>query len=285
MQHFQFYSAASLGDALGFLAEKGDRTRVLAGGTDLIPALREETSRPGFVLNILEVAELNGVRDTDQGLRIGSATSHAQLTESDLVKRYCPSLAQAAGSIGGPLVRNRGTIGGNLVNASPAADLASTLLSLDAEAVIRSRKGTRVVALSEFFLGPGKTVLNPEELLTEIAIPRPRGLGVFLKLGRRQAMTLSVVNVAVCLAMEDGRCREARIALGSVAPTPIRCPGAERMLLNQQMNEELAAQCAQAAMAASSPIDDQRAKAWYRVQAGTVLVRRALARAAGLGRT
>jgi carbon-monoxide dehydrogenase medium subunit len=249
----------------------------------LIPALREEISRPGFVLNILEVGELKGIWDTDQGLRIGSTTTHVQLTESDLLKRHYPSLVQAAGSIGGPLVRNRGTIGGNLVNASPAADLASTLLSLDAEAVIMSQRGTRVVALSEFFLGPGKTVLNPDELLREITIPFPRGKGVFLKLGRRRAMTLSIVNVAVYLTMENGRCREARIALGSVAPTPIRCPGAEGMLLNRHVNAELAARCAQEAMAASKPIDDQRAKAWYRVQAGAVLVRRALAQAAGLG--
>ena len=273
----------SIGDALGFLAEKGDRTRVLAGGTDLIPALREEISRPGFVLNILEIAGLNGVREENHGLRIGSTATHAQIAESGLLKKYCPSLVQAAGSIGGPLIRNRGTIGGNIANASPAADLASTLLSLDAEAVLMSRKGTRVVALGDFFLGPGKTDLRPEELLTEIAIPFPRGKGVFLKLGRRQAMTLSVVNVAVSLKMEKGRCREAKIALGSVAPTPIRCPGAERMLLNREMDEELVVGCAQEAMSASRPVDDQRAKAWYRIQAGTVLVRRALAQAAGLG--
>ena len=283
MQHFQFYSAKSLSDALGFLAEKGDRTRTLAGGTDLIPALREEISRPGFVLNILEIEGLNGVREENHGLRIGSTTPHAQLAESDLLKKYCSSLVQAAGSIGGPLIRNRGTIGGNIANASPAADLASTLLSLDAEAVLMSQRGTRVVALRDFFLGPGKTDLRPDELMTEIAIPFPRGKGVFLKLGRRQAMTLSVVNVAVSLEMEKGRCREAKIALGSVAPTPIRCPGAERMLLNQEMDEELVAGCAQEAMAASRPVDDQRAKAWYRIQAGTVLVRRALAQAAGLG--
>jgi len=283
MQHFQFYSAKSLNDALRFLAENGDQTRVLAGGTDLIPELREEISRPGMVLNILEIEGLNGVREANQGLRIGCTTTHAQLVESDILRRSCSSLVQAAGSIGGPLIRNRGTIGGNIAHASPAADLASTLLSLDAEAVIMSQKGTREVALSDFFLGPGKTVLKADELLTEIAIPLPRGKGVFLKLGRRQAMTLSVVNVAVCLEMEGRKCREAKVALGSVAPTPIRCPGAERMLLSREMDEELIGKCAQEAMAVSKPVDDQRAKAWYRVQAGTVLVRRALARATGLG--
>ncbi len=282
MQHFQFYSPKSLSDALRFLAENGDRTRVLAGGTDLIPALREEVSRPDMVLNILEIEGLNTVREVNQVLRIGCTTTHAQLVESDILRKSCPSLVQAAGSIGGPLIRNRGTIGGNIANASPAADLASTLLSLDAEAVLMSQKGTRVVALRDFFLAPGKTALHPDELLTEIAIPLPRGKGVFLKLGRRQAMSLSVVNVAVCLEMEGRKCREAKVALGSVAPTPIRCPGAERMLLNREMDEELIGQCAQEAIAASKPVDDQRAKAWYRVQAGTVLVRKALLQAGGL---
>ena len=283
MQQFQFFSVKSLSDALRFLAEKGDQTKVLAGGTDLIPALRDEVSSPAFILNILEIEGLNGVREANQTLRIGSVTTHAQLVESDILRRTCPSLVQAAASIGGPLIRNRGTIGGNIANASPAADLASTLLSLEAEAVLMSQKGTRVVALRDFFLGPGKTALHPDELLAEIAIHLPRGKGVFLKLGRRQAMSLSVVNVAVCLEMEGRRCREAKVALGSVAPTPIRCPGAERMLLNREMDEELIGRCAQEAMAASKPVDDRRAKAWYRVQAGTVLVRRALARATGLG--
>lgn len=282
MQQFQFFSVKSLSDALRFLAEKGDQTKVLAGGTDLIPALRDEVSSPAFILNILEIEGLNGVREADQALRIGSITTHAQLLESDILRRTCPSLVQAAASIGGPLIRNRGTIGGNIANASPAADLASTLLSLDAEAVLMSQKGTRVVSLRDFFLGPGKTALNPDELLAEIAIPLPPGKGVFLKLGRRRAMSLSVVNVAVCLKMEGRRCREAKVALGSVAPTPIRCPGAERLLVNQEMDAELISKCAQEAVAASKPVDDHRAKAWYRLQAGTILLRRALAQAAGL---
>ncbi len=282
MQKFRFFSVKSLSDALGFLAERGDQTKVLAGGTDLIPALREDVSSPAFVLNILEIEGLNGVKEANQSLRIGSITTHAQLVESDILRRTCPSLVQAAGSIGGPLIRNRGTVGGNIANASPAADLASTLLSLDAEAVLMSQKGTRVVALRDFFLGPGKTALHPDELLAEVAIPLPRGKGVFLKLGRRQAMSLSVVNVAVCLDMEGRICRKARVALGSVAPTPIRCPGAERMLLNREMDEELIGECAEEAMAVSKPVDDQRAKAWYRLQAGTVLLRRALLQAGGL---
>ncbi|RPJ34297.1 MAG: xanthine dehydrogenase family protein subunit M, partial [Deltaproteobacteria bacterium] len=166
--------------------------------------------------------------------------------------------------------------------ASPAADLACALLALDAEAVLRSEKRIRVVPLGDFFIGPGQTMINPDELLTEVSIRPPRGKCVFRKLGRRQAMSLSIVNAAVCLEMEGKICRKSRIALGSVAPTPIRCPEAERMLANKEIGPELISKCAKEAMSASKPIDDQRAKGWYRIEAGTVLLRRALTVAAGL---
>ena len=282
MQHFQFFSAKSLSDALRFLSEKGEQTKIIAGGTDLIPRLREEDSCPDFVLNILEVEGLNGIKALNHSWRIGSITTHTQLAESEILQKSCPSLVQAAASIGGPLIRNRGTIGGNIANASPAADLAPALLTLDAEVVLMSEKGTREVPLRDFFIGPGKTSLNPNELLVEISIPVPKGKSVFLKLGRRKAMTLSIVNVAVCLEMEDRICRNAKIAMGSVAPTPIRCPRAEVLLMDKKINPELIAKCAGEAMAMSKPVDDQRAEAWYRVQAGTVLLRRALLQAAGL---
>jgi CO/xanthine dehydrogenase FAD-binding subunit len=282
MPRFQFFSAKSLGDALGFLSEKEDRGKIIAGGTDLIPRLREKISRPEFVLNILEIEGLNGVKESDHVLRIGATTTHSQLGESDLLQRTCPFIAHAAASVGGPLIRNRGTIGGNIANASPAADLASALLAADAEVVLMSEKETRVIDLKDFFIGPGKTVLRTDELLTEILVPFSKGKSVFLKLGRRRAMSLSVVNVAVHMEIEGGKCRDAKIAMGSVAPTPIRCHQAERMLVNKEIGLELISKCAGEAVAVTKPIDDQRAKAWYRMEAGTVLLKRALAEAAGL---
>ncbi len=282
MRRFEFYSPKSIAEALRFLSEKGDRARVVAGGTDLIPRLREGVSQPDYVLNLLEIEELNGVKETGQVLHIGATTTHTQIAEYSALQRTCSALTQAAASVGGPLVRNRGTIGGNIVNASPAADLACALLALDAEAVLRSEKGTRAMALGDFFTGPGQTVIRPDELLTEVTIRLPKGKGVFHKLGRRQAMSLSIVNVAVSLEMEGKICRESRIALGSVAPTPIRCPQAELLLANREVNPELISKCAGEAMRASKPIDDQRAKAWYRIEAGTVLLKRALVEATGL---
>jgi CO/xanthine dehydrogenase FAD-binding subunit len=281
MRRFEFYSPRSLGEALRFLSEKGDRAKVVAGGTDLIPRLREGISRPDFVLNVLEIGELCGIREADEALHIGATATHTEIAESPVLQRICPALTQAAASVGGPPVRNRGTIGGNIVNASPAADLACALLALDAEAVLRSEKGSRAVALGDFFTGPGQTVIRPDELLTEVTVRAPKGKGVFRKLGRRQAMSLSIVNVAISLEMEGKICRKSRIALGSVAPTPILCPQAEQMLVNKETTPELLAKCAVEAMRSSKPIDDQRAKAWYRIEAGTVLLRRALTEAAG----
>jgi CO/xanthine dehydrogenase FAD-binding subunit len=282
MRRFEFYSPRSLGEALRFLSEKGERAKVIAGGTDLIPRLREGVSRPDFVLNVLEIGELCGIREADEALHIGATTTHTQITESPILQRICPALTQAAALIGGPPVRNRGTIGGNIVNASPAADLACALLALDAEAVLRSEKGSRTVALGDFFTGPGQTVIRPDELLTEVTVRAPKGKGVFRKLGRRRAMSLSIINVAIFLEMEGKICRKSRIALGSVAPTPIRCLQAEQLLAGREASPEILSKCAVEAMRASRPIDDQRAKAWYRIEAGTVLLRRALTEAAGL---
>jgi carbon-monoxide dehydrogenase medium subunit len=153
---------------------------------------------------------------------------------------------------------------------------------MDAELFLMSSKGKRIVALKDFFKGPGKTMLKPGELITEVSMTVPKGKTIFLKLGKRKAMTLSVVNVAVCLEMDGQKCKEVRIAVGSVAPTPLRCTKAEGLLKGKGIDNPLIAQCAAEAMAASKPVDDQRATAWYRKRAGTALVARALAQAAGI---
>ena len=191
-------------------------------------------------------------------------------------------MAEAARQAGTAAVRTTATIGGNLVNASPAADLATPLLAMDAEVTLAKAGGKRTVPLQDFFTGPGRTLLKPDELMTEISIPLSKGKTVFLKLGRRKALTLSVVNVAVRMEMKRGKCEDARIAIGSMAPIPLRCESAEGMLQGKEIDPGLIAQCAVEAIGVSKPIDDQRATAWYRQQAGRALVARALTQAAGL---
>ena len=282
MQGFEFRSARSVEEALRFLAEKGDLTRLIAGGTDLIPQMRAGTCRPAFVLNILDIEKLRELYEADAILHIGATVTHTRLIESSVVRSCCPVFVDAAKAIAGPPVRNRGTIGGNLANASPAADCAPALLVLDARVVLMSARGTRTLPLEDFFTGPGTTRREPDELLVEIVVPLPAGPAVFLKLGRRKAMSLSVVSAAVGLEMEGQTCRKARIALGSLAPTPIRCNAAEKLLEGREIDAKLIMESSREAIAAGQPIDDQRATAWYRREAGTVLVRRALAAAAGL---
>ena len=192
------------------------------------------------------------------------------------------ALAEAARLSGSDAIRNSATLGGNLANASPAADLATPLLVMDAEVLIKSSGGDRVLPLKEFFRGPGQTALKPQELLVEIRIPAFKGKTAFKKLGRRKAMTLSVVNVAVRLDGNGKKCNEARIALGSMAPTPMRCKKAETMLQGKALDRELIKACAVQAVNEASPIDDQRATAWYRKQAGAALVAQALNRISGL---
>ena len=222
------------------------------------------------------------IEEEEGKLVIGAATPTARLASDALVAEKANALAEGAKLSGSVATRNAATIGGNLANASPAADLATPLLVMDAELHLAGSGGERTVAIKDFFTGSGETVLNPDELLIEIQVPPILGKTVFLKLGRRKAMTLSVVNVAVHLHVAKNKCNEARIALGAMAPTPVRCLKAEEMLQGKALDEALIADCAAKAVAETDPIDDQRASAWYRRKAGAALVARALRQAAGI---
>lgn len=281
MKDTLYFAQTNVRETLKLLNQWGRKATILAGGTDLVPKINYYELKPDVLVYIGGLG-LDYIQEKGGKMRIGAATPMAKIAASKLVRKKAGALAEAARQAGTAAIRTTATIGGNLANASPAADLAPPLLAMDAELLLMSGKGKRVVALEDFFKGPGKTVLKPGELIAEVSMPVPKGKNVFLKLGKRKAMTLSVVNVAVCLEMEGKRCKGARIAVGSVAPTPLRCTKAEALLTGRGVDRELIARCANEAMAASSPIDDQRATAWYRKQAGTALVARALAEAAGL---
>jgi len=280
MKEFLYFAAANLKEAVKLLGNYKKRAVILAGGTDLVPQINTYHFKPE-VLVYIGKAGLDYIKEEKGKLIIGAATPMAKIAASKLLARKASALVQAAQQAGTAAVRTAATLGGNLANASPAADLATPLLAMDAELSLVGGK-RRVVALKDFFTGPGKTVLKPGEMILEVRFPTSKGKTVFLKLGKRKALSLSVVNTAVRLEMKGQQCREARIAIGSVAPTPLRCPKAEEMLQGKGMDQEIIAACAAEAMAASSPIDDQRASAWYRKKAGVALVARALTQAAGL---
>ena len=280
MREASYSAPTELGEAVKLLAEKGDETAILAGGTDLVAALNYYEVKPGTLLYIGGLG-LDYIKEEDGKLVIGAGTTVAQLLASDLVAEKFDVLVAAAKAHGSPAIRTTATIGGNLGTASPAGDLIPPLIVMDAELLLASAKGERAIPVKDFFTGPGETVRAADELIVEVRVPLLEGTAVFEKLGKRKAQQCSVVSVAVRLEMDGDVCTAAHIVLGSMAPTPLRCTKAEALIEGEELDEKLIAKCAAKAVAEGAPIDDMRATAWYRKKAGTALVARALAQAAG----
>jgi carbon-monoxide dehydrogenase medium subunit len=273
--------AETVEEAIRSLSRRG--AYALAGATDLLLGLRQGEIAPRVLVNLKHVPGLAGVRRVRGAIRIGALTRVADLIGDEIVLEELPLLAEVARGFGSVQIRNLATIGGNLCNAAPSADLAPPLLALDARAEIEGPKGPREVELTEFFRGANKTALRRAELLTAIFVPRPRaGAGTaYAKLGGRRAMDLAAVSAAarVELAPNGVRCRTARIALGAVAPTPRRACRAEAVLEGSEICSEAIEEAAAAAAAQTRPISDVRASAKYRRQMTRVCVRRALTEA------
>lgn len=273
----RYHRPTSLAEALRLAADE-PAARFLAGGTDLLVAMREGRARPPALISLRRVPELAGISDGG-ALTIGALTTVADLIAHRGVAEACPVLVEAARAIGGPQIRNAATVGGNLCNASPCADLAPPLLVLDAAVRLEGPRGGRELPLEDFFEAPGRTRLAPGELLTAIVVPRPPSgaRAAFAKKGR-VAMDLALASVAVLLELDGDRCGLARVAAGSVAPRPIRLRGVEALLEGQRLEpERLAAARAQAEREVS-PISDVRAGAVYRRRLVGALLSRAVAR-------
>jgi len=259
-----------------------------AGGTDLMVALKNGTV-PTVAVDLWRIDSLRGIRFAGDRLVLGPLTTHAELAGSEIVQRYAPALAQSAAQVGSPQIRNRGTVGGNLVHASPAADTVGPLFTHDAELVLASTRGSRIVPVAKFALGPGRTVREPDELLTEIRlVPAQTGdIGFFRKLGQRKALACAKVSVAVRAGVTQGRFAFVRIALGAVAPTVIRAEEAEAALTGKPVGEDTVWSAEELVQSAARPIDDLRSDAEYRRRMTGVLFRRGLlaALAAGEGWT
>ncbi|MCP4690501.1 MAG: xanthine dehydrogenase family protein subunit M [Desulfobacterales bacterium] len=270
IQPFEYHAPESLSEAVEMLTRCGSEAKVLAGGTDLTPALKARTIRPRTVISLHAVKELNYIEREDGFLRVGALATHADLAESPLVKETAPVLARACGLIGSWQIRNIGTIGGNLCNASPVADTAGPLYSLDASVALRGAGGDREMAIENFFIAPGAAALESGELLREIRlpVPGPGSAGCYLKLMRRKALDLALAAVTIQVEPNPGAgaIAKAAITLGGVAPTPIRARAAEALLngLSYADAMKAAPEAASVAAAATSPISDVRASAEYR---------------------
>jgi carbon-monoxide dehydrogenase medium subunit len=288
MKRFEVLQADSVEDCLRALAAHGGEAKLLAGGTDLLPQLKNGLLAPRCVVDVSRVARLRTLEVADgRGLRVGAAVTARELERNEAVQARCPALAESGGLIGSVQVRNLATVGGNLCNAAPSADMAPPLLALEAEAVIAGPRGERRVPLSAFFTDVRRTVLAPGELLLELVIPppAPRSGGHYLRHTPRRELDIAVVGVASQLSLSDGVCARARIALAAVAPVPLRAPAAEQALEGRPLTAELIEQAAGLAAEAARPISDQRGSAEFRRHLVRVLTRRtlttALARARG----
>lgn len=269
----------TLPDALALLA--GGKARVLAGGTDLYPATQAQ-DLAGPVLDLTAIPQLSGITRSDDGLRIGAATTWTDIAETALPPALL-ALQQAARQVGGRQIQNAGTIGGNLCNASPAADGIPPLLTLDAQVDLVSASATRHLPLSTFLLGPRRTAIGPDELLTAIHIPAHAltGTSRFLKLGARAHLVISIVMVAARLMLNGNRIATAQLAVGVCGPVATRLPTLEARLAGLTLPEAAATITPDSLTPALSPIDDIRATAAYRREAAAELLRRAVQECAG----
>jgi CO/xanthine dehydrogenase FAD-binding subunit len=279
------YQPSSVQEASRLLKQHGPGGRFLAGGTDLVIAMKEKGLVPKYVVDLKKIAGLSGIRENSDGsISIGALTTMRDVEVSPLIKRKYPFLAQSAAEVGSIQIRNRATVGGNMANATPSADVAPALIALTASAKIAGESGERILPLEEFFLGPGQTVMGADEILTEVTIPKTSAqlVGEYIKFSPREMMDLAYVGVAVVynIGNQDRKCSEMRIVLGAVAPTPIRAKKAEAILEGQTLSEALAEKAGAIAAEEAKPISDVRSTADYRRAMVGAMTKRAILNAA-----
>jgi len=282
MNDFDYFAPRRLGEAVTLLRKHGRKATLLAGGTDLMLRVERRAVTPVVVVDLKQISDLKGIRVSRDGLRIGALTLMEEIASAPAVQKRYGLLANAAGVVGSIQTRNRATLGGNLCNASPAADTPPALIAMAGLVRIAGGKRPREVPIEKFFQGPGKTCLQVGELVKEIFIPSPprRSAGSFQRC-TRTAMDIAVVNCAIFLRLDSRGevIKDVRIALGAVAPTPLRVQSAEEVLLGKKGDGEDIEQAAERAVASTNPIDDVRASANYRREMVRVLTRRALVEA------
>ena len=281
---YLYYAPRTMPELLEILTEKKDGAMILAGGTDVMVDIRAGHT-PECLVNISRIPEMKGIRSDGDIIRIGPATTFTEIVESNIIHDGAFLLAQAALSVGSPQIRNRGTIGGNIVKGSPAADTVPALMALDARLHLISEAGERELDLEEFLVGICQTVIMPGEALAGISFKAlaPRTGSAFLKLGRRNALAISRVSVAAIVGYDevDMICTDCRISVGSVAKNPFRVRSAETIWRNCSLTHSNRDACVRAALKEISVTLGERASAVYKKQAGPAIIRRAVDSALG----
>jgi carbon-monoxide dehydrogenase medium subunit len=279
---FDYYAPESLSEALGLLARLGPSARVLAGGTDILVKMKNGLLAPSALVSLKNLRDLRGISwEADRGLAVGALATHNEICNSAVVQEHFLSLSEAAHKLANNQVRNRGTIGGNLVNAIPSADLPPILMALGAYVTLAGPDGSRAVPVENFFTGVSCCALEPErEILTEVVIPPQATTGsTYLKFGLRRSGALAVVGVAAAVTMDGNVIKDARIALGAVYKMPTRALQAEAILIGKTWSNNLLEQAGRMAVGCCLPISDIRGSAEYRRDLVRIYTRRALKRA------
>jgi carbon-monoxide dehydrogenase medium subunit len=281
LPHFEYLAPDTAEELVAVLSQHEDKARILAGGTDLLGLMKNRQLRPDFVVDINRVASMSGIAEENgDSLRIGAATKLAEVAASPLIRERYHALHEAVGTIGSVQVRSTGSLGGNICNASPAADSPPALIALGARVNLLSQRGQRQMAVEDFITHNGQTALADDECLESIVLPPPwpHSVSIFDHVARRDAMEVALVNVAVNLALvpDSGAVEQVGIVMGGVGPRPIRAVQAEQLLLGHKPDESLIEQAAAAAAADAQPRDDFRASAVYKQEMTRVLVNRTL---------
>lgn len=287
LAEFEYYAPETLDDAIALLVKLGGQARIMAGGTDLLVKISHRVIRPIALINIKKIRHLETIQyDPEKGLAIGATALLADVAKHPAIREHYPAVADAALNTANVQVRNKGTVVGNLCNASPSADNAPALLCLDATVVIVGPQGERRLALVDFFKGPGMTALAQGEIVTEVRVPPPlphSGV-VYQSLSARGKLDCSAVGVAALVAMEGDLCLKARVAIGACAPMPMRAVQTEAVLTGKVLDDGLVQEAARTACRETSPITDLRASADYRWKMVDVLTMRVLLEARRLAR-
>ena len=278
---FDYVAPTTVDDAVRALADAGEEAKVLAGGQSLLPVLRMRLAAPSTLIDLSKVAELRGVREDGDALVIGAMTTHYDVQRDSLVAEHVALLAEATATVADPQIRHRGTFGGSLAHADPAADLPAVALALDAEMVVAGSGGRRTIPAAEFFVDFFTTALRPDEILCEVRMPKRTGWHAHYEKFNRVAQAWSIVAVAATVRVDGGSIAEARVALANMGATPVRATGVEQALVGQPATAEAINAAAEHAAEGTSPAADGNADAEYRQHLARVLTGRAVSAAVG----
>ncbi len=280
MNGFEYISAVDLKDALAILSREAGNACPVAGATNIVVKAQSGRIKDKLLVSIDALDELRGIREEDGFLYIGALTKISMLANSDLLKEKASVLWQAAQVFADPVIRNSATVGGNIADASPTADTAPALLALDAEIILQSVRGERILALDQFFFSVCKTALEDDELITAVRF-RPNGTGAFVKLGLRNAMAKTLISACAVVRLDEkGNVADCALAMGSVAPRPIRARTAEQALLGKPLSDASLAEMKKAVLKDIDPIESIRASAFYRANVACTIAERAVRKAA-----